>query len=386
MSVFIRSDAKDKTYSYDFRLRGRRFSGGTGRTTRREAEQVEEARRKEAAELMKLEAAAASPLPDLEAACARYWHEVGQHLANAPQRLWSLDWLLDHFGAAKPLHDIDDRDVASMVARRRGEFIPRRKVPRRVSNATVNRTVTEPLKDLMTRAQRVWKVPVKPIDWKLHLLAEPRERVREASAGEEASIMAELERGYEDALRFAILSGCRRAEILGLEWSRVDFFGRQFTVIGKGDRKRVIPMSQELFELLWAQRGHHDKAVFTYEAKRTLRVAGVARLVRGRRYPLTEAGLKSAARRAIARSGTEDFRFHDTRHTAATRVLRKSNLLVVQKLLGHADPSTTAKYAHVMQEDIRAALDAASAGDAAPYSTEELDAAAKWLTSLRKVR
>jgi len=55
-----------------------------------------------------------------------------------------------------------------------------------------------------------------------------------------------------------------------------------------------------------------------------------------------------------------NFRFHDTRHTTATRVLRKSNLRVVQKLLGHSDVKTTTKYAHALDEDVLAALEAAS--------------------------
>ncbi|MEI5680244.1 MULTISPECIES: tyrosine-type recombinase/integrase, partial [unclassified Mesorhizobium] len=54
----------------------------------------------------------------------------------------------------------------------------------------------------------------------------------------------------------------------------------------------------------------------------------------------------------------KNFRFHDTRHTAATRVLRKSNLRVVQELLGHEDIKTTTKYAHALKEDVRDALDA----------------------------
>lgn len=381
MSVFIRPETKDKTYSYDFRLRGRRFSGSTGRTTRREALQVEEEKRKEAAELLKLEAASSAPLPNVEAAFARYWQEVGQHLRNPAQRLWSLDWLLSHFGAAKMLHEITESDVAAMVAKRRGEFIPRRKEPRRVSNATVNRTVTEPLRDVLVRAQKVWGVPVSAIRWRQHMLPEPQERVREASPDEEAAITAALERGYDAALRFAILSGCRRGEILSLEWTQVDFFGRTFTVTGKGGRSRAIPMSKEIFDLLWAQRGHHETVVFTFEAKRTLTLKDGRKLIRGQRYPLTEAGLKSAAKRAVGRAGIEDFRFHDTRHTAATRVLRKSNLRVVQKLLGHSDPSTTAKYAHVMQDDLRAALDAASATE---FTTDELVEAAKWLAGKKK--
>ncbi|EHS52593.1 integrase family protein [Rhizobium sp. PDO1-076] len=50
--------------------------------------------------------------------------------------------------------------------------------------------------------------------------------------------------------------------------------------------------------------------------------------------------------RAAPSAGVQSFRFHDTRHTTATRILRASNLKVTQRLLGHADIATTTKYAH----------------------------------------
>ncbi|MDG2571043.1 tyrosine-type recombinase/integrase, partial [Vibrio parahaemolyticus] len=68
-------------------------------------------------------------------------------------------------------------------------------------------------------------------------------------------------------------------------------------------------------------------------------------------------------RRALAKeeTGVTDFRFHDNRHTAATRLLRSSgNLKLVQKLLRHEDIATTTKYAHVTDEDLRLAMETAA--------------------------
>lgn len=359
MSVFIRKETKDGTYSYDFQLQGRRFSGPTERTTKREAEAVEKAKREEAKAILATEKAFTDPNMTIEIAASRYWEEVGQHHTNWATTEWSMAWLVDHFGKNTRLRDIDDSKVAMMVAKRRGETIPKRKLPTRVGPVTVNRTVTQPLREIMIRAREIWSVPIAKVKWKDHLLAEPQERVREASIAEESAIMEQLERGYDDAIEFAFLSGCRRMEILGLHWPRVDFFGRQFTVIGKGKKSRVIPMSQAIFDLLWRQQNHHETKVFTYQAKRTVR-RGDDVICRGQRYPLTESGLKTAMRRAVPNAGVTNFRFHDTRHTAATRVLRKSNLRVVQELLGHRDVATTTKYAHAVKEDVRAALEAAT--------------------------
>ncbi|URQ76211.1 MAG: site-specific integrase [Candidatus Ochrobactrum gambitense] len=361
MSVYIRKDSKDGTYTYEFQIRGRRFSGNTGKKSEREARQIEKAKKKEAELQLAEEASFSADDPTFEVAASKYWHEVGQHHTNRENTLWTLDWLNSAIGRRTRLSKITDRTVAELVAKRRNELVPNRKEPQRITPATVNRTMTQPLREIMLRAANVWRVKTNPIDWSEHLLKEDGERIREASHVEEAQIMSELDRGYDVAVRFAFLTGCRRMEILGLSWDKVDFFGRTFTVLGKGKKERIIPMSSAVFELLWGERNHHEVKVFTFVAKRTLKKPG---LIRGQRYPLTESGLKSAMRRAIADAGVKNFRFHDTRHTAATRALRASNLKVVQKLLGHSDIKTTTKYAHAMVEDIRSAMDAMKpAGD-----------------------
>lgn len=294
------------------------------------------------------------------AACTRYFDEVGEHHVQGDTTLSSLEWLEANIGKRTLVSSITEERVSFLVAKRRQEF---RKVgnskttPKRVSNATVNRTCTEPLRKVLRRASEKWGCVVQPIDWSSHMLPEPKERVREASVDEEALVMDRLDRGYDDAVLFAVLTGCRRMEIVGLTWQQVDFFTRQFTVTGKSKKLRTIPMSSAVFELLWSMKDHDPEWVFTYEAARTDKSR---KIHRGVRYPMTDAGLRTAMRRAVAGAGIAHLRFHDLRHTAATRILRKSNLRVVQNLLGHADPATTAKYAHALTEDIRAAMDAVS--------------------------
>lgn len=359
MSVYKRKGSD--IYSYDFRHAGRRFLGSTEKTNKRDAEAVERVKKDEA----KTEVAASEAMDaprTWELASSRWFLEIGQHHKNSHTDAAALDWLTKAIGRQTLLIDIDDNRVAALVAKRRSEVRLVGKPENRtktVGPATVNRTMTEPLRKVLLRAANVWKVRIADVDWGHHMLPEPQERVREASKGEEGAIMGQLERGYDDAVEFAFINGCRRMEIIGLRWPMVDFFGRQFTVIGKGGKSRTTPMNERTFELLWRQRGHDDDYVFTFEAQRTKR-HGTRELIKGQRYPMTESGLKSAMRRAVPRAGVENFRFHDTRHTAATRVLRKSNMRVAQILLGHKDIKTTTKYAHAMAEDVRAALEAAS--------------------------
>ena len=54
-----------------------------------------------------------------------------------------------------------------------------------------------------------------------------------------------------------------------------------------------------------------------------------------------------------------DFRIHDLRHDFASKLLRATrDLKLVQDTLLHSDISTTIRYTHVMDEDVRAGLDA----------------------------
>jgi integrase len=358
MSVYKRKGGK--TYEYDFWVKGRRFTGDTGKADKREAQRELERLRTDAKATVEREGAAANGPMTFAAAAVRYMNEVGNYQVNALTTLASMEWLERAIGKTTPLTTIDDNLVSKLVAKRRAE---NRKVgnadtPKRpVSGATVNRTMTEPLRKVLRRAAKTWKVPVGEVEWSQHMLDEPQERVREASKGEEAKIMARLSRGYENAVRFAFINGCRRMEIVGLKKTDVDFFSRQFTVTGKGGKSRVIPMNEATYDLLWAIKDDPTEYVFTYEAGRT---DPRKRLVKGQRYRITDAGLRSAMRRQTKAAGVDNFRFHDIRHTTATRVLRKSNLRVVQELLGHSDVATTTKYAHAMKEDVRAALNAAS--------------------------
>lgn len=369
MSVYKRPGAQ--TYSFDFEVGGHRFSGDTGKTAKREAlAEQERLKRAERARIVPQQSRQGRNLT-VEAAFVRYMEEVGNHHVNALTTLASLEWLQAQLGPKRLLRTVDDELVARIVARRRVEKrqvgrAEERDKQRPVSNATVNRTCTEPLRKVILRA-RLWGCHMPPIDWKIHLLAEPKERVREATADEEARLLDGLDQGYDAAVRFAILSGCRLGEIVGLTWQRVDFFSRHVTVIGKGDKPRLLPMTNGLFELLWAEKDHHPTAVFTYAARRTDKRK---KLLRGARYPITYNGLKSCWRRVLKQSGVTNYRFHDNRHTAATRTLRQSNLRVVQQMLGHEDVATTAKYAHALIEDIRAAMEATSPTTLPAYEVE----------------
>lgn len=125
----------------------------------------------------------------------------------------------------------------------------------------------------------------------------------------------------------------------------------------KGGGKHKFPLSPRMVAIIKAQPKVCPQ-VFTYVCTRRApkRADRPARIV-GERYPFSKQGWNRQWRKALEDAGIEDYRFHDNRHTAATRNLRSSgNLKGVSKLLGHSNVQTTARYAHALEDDVRAML------------------------------
>mgnify|MGYP001078289247 CR=1 FL=1 len=236
-----------------------------------------------------------------------------------------------------------------------------------VSVGTVNRTVTQLLRRILTRARKVWKraLPNEP-NYAAHLLEEPTERVRELRFDEEAAIESAERDDLRPARLFAQATGLRRREVVSLTWPQVDWGAGVIRVVGKGDKPRTLPITPEITGLLWPLREHHPTRVFTFVAAKSWTNPKTGeKTVKGRRYPLTEQGWASAFRRTAAKAGVTDLHIHDLRHTAGTRTLRASkNLRAVQHMLGHADVTTTMKYAHAVLDDIAEAMSARPADEA----------------------
>lgn len=358
MSVYKHKDSP--FYHFDFQHKGVRFHGSTGCTSRREAETFERAERDRAKRFVKTAASPAST--KLDDVAGRYWNEVGQHHAGADTTWRDIERLINYFGPTTLLTEIGDDEVAKLVAWRRGHRVtrhgkPKKKapVPPLIAPATVNRSTTEVLKKLFTRA-KAWGIRFdREANWKQHWLKEPQEIVRELR-GDEANRLEDATRDdYRAIFELASASGLRFNECL-LRWSEVNWEARKIEKQGKGDKRVSVPITDAIREILWPLRGHHPEAVFTYVARRTKRGAG---LIKGERYPITYNGLKTVWKRTRAAAGVSGFRFHDFRHDFATKLLRETrNLKLVQRALNHADIKTTTKYAHVVDDEVAAGVDA----------------------------
>jgi integrase len=110
-----------------------------------------------------------------------------------------------------------------------------------------------------------------------------------------------------EIIAFALHTGMREEEILNLIWDNVDLFRKTILVMKTKNKKpKTIPMTPTLYEML----------------------KGKSRVVAMSGYIFhTGAGTKIMARnllrefyKARERAGIPDFRFHDLRHTAGTRM------------------------------------------------------------------
>lgn len=344
-------------YLYDFQWRGRRFHGSTKRTNRKEAEQVERAEH-ELAKQQTMQAKASSASLQLDYVAGRYWQELGKHHAGAGNTWRDISRLVDYFGRTTLLTEITDDDVARLVAWRRGQRVVRNKRLKPadcplISNATVNRSTTEVLKKLFTRAKNAWGVKFEHEPrWREHMLKEPAERVRELVGDEGERLQAATSTDYEPFFAFAKASGLRLRECF-LLWSEVNWDVGRIQKRGKGGKLVTVPITSAVRLILWPLRGHHADAVFTYIAKSTQNGR-----VKGQRYPLTYSGVKIAWRRLRKKAGVTGFRFHDLRHDLATKLLRATgNIKLVQRALNHSDLKTTLRYAHVLDTEVAEALE-----------------------------
>jgi integrase len=360
MSVY--RDKRSPFYGYDFQIDGHRFHGPTKCTNRKDAERFESLEREKAKKLVKAMARSKTSL-QIDDVVDRLWNDQAQYDADPKATETNLARLIDYFGKEKPLTDINHNEAKKLVAWRRGHRVSRRgkltKEEREalplISNATVNRSTTKVLQRIFTFARAEGAVFENEPKWDELLLPEPEERVRELKSEEADAIDDAMRADYGPFFDFARASGMRLKECVTLRWSEVDFGTRQIVRIGKGGRRVVFPITPAVREILFPLQGQHQEFVFTYVA-----VYGNKRLgrVRGQRYQLTYNGAKTAWQRLRAISGVADFRFHDFRHDFGTKLLRDSgNLKLVQKAMNHRDIKSTLRYAHVLDEDVAAAVE-----------------------------
>lgn len=194
--------------------------------------------------------------------------------------------------------------------------------------ATINRSLACAKKGL----ELAWRQRLIPENYGLRIQFVPVNNKREVflTVDQVRQIADHCSPQVKAAVWFALLTGARRGEILKV---RAEHIGEDTITLPashtKTNRMRVIPIIAALRPWL---------AFFPLE--------------------IEFEGVKSGWQRARVKAGMEHVNFHDLRHSCASIMLGLGvDLYTISKILGHANVSTTQRYAHLQVDAQRAALD-----------------------------
>jgi len=166
------------------------------------------------------------------------------------------------------------------------------------------------------------------------------------SAEEEERLLGASPVWLREIIVFALNTGMRQGEILDLRWPYVDLSRRTATVMrSKNGDRRTIPLNGQAMEALKARgKVRHIKSDYVFASKVGSR--------------LEKRNLARAFYLAMDRAVVENFRFHDLRHTFATRLAQAGvDIYTIAKLLGHKDIRMTQRYAPHCTESLRGGVD-----------------------------
>jgi integrase len=238
---------------------------------------------------------------------------------------YRLDIAIDYFNET-PLKEITAQQVRNFKQLR---------IEAGNRGGTVNRylALLKKLFNVAIEKELISKNPVKPVKF----MSEQNTVVeRILTDEEEQRLLEECSERLRPVVVIALHTGLRQGELLNIMWKNVSFLSETVTVENtKNGKSRVIPMNgiakAELMRL--------------YET----------RVSRDKVFPFTS--IRTAWENARKRAGLEDLRFHDLRHTFATRLVQTgADIVEVQKLLGHSTLLVTQRYTHACEDRLRRAV------------------------------
>jgi integrase len=152
------------------------------------------------------------------------------------------------------------------------------------------------------------------------------------------------------AIKLLLLTGCRKGEIANLQWDHVDFERECLRLADSKTGAKVVYLSAPARALL----------------QELPRQAGNPRVIPGLRANSARPAIDKVWLRVRNAAGLSDVRLHDLRHSfASVGAAGGLSLPVIGALLGHKHATTTARYAHLSADPLRAANDAVGARIAA---------------------
>jgi len=331
MGLYKRPGSANWWYRFQFNKRQVRESSGTKK--RQEAEQVEAKRKRELWEEARL---GVKPTRLWDEAAAAYLSQMPDS-RNKRQTAGVLRWL-NQFLDGKSLGSIDQALLARLQTEKAAAVAERaaaakaagyKSISERASPGTINRVLGVAMAVLNHAARLGWLTYVP----KLSQIPNPNKRIRYITRDQAQVLLGVLPGHLRAMVVFALETGLRKSNVTRLPWTQVDLT-RKLAWIHPDQAKEgkgiAVPLSELAVKTLEEQQGIHPEFVFTY---------------RGRPVAQTST---NAWRKALARAGISNFRWHDLRHTWASWHRQAGTPQhVLKELGGWADDRMVSRYAHL---------------------------------------
>jgi integrase len=163
-----------------------------------------------------------------------------------------------------------------------------------------------------------------------------------------AALASHADKQTADIVRLLLLTGARRGEVLSCRWADLDLDGSVWIKPGSTTKQRtdhVTPLSSETVELLSGIRAAQLKAKlgeFVFPGPG------------GTRH---QVDIKKGWASLCKVAKISGLRTHDLRHSFASFLVSSgASLPLIGALLGHSNPTTTARYTHLFDDPLRAAV------------------------------
>ena len=148
-----------------------------------------------------------------------------------------------------------------------------------------------------------------------------------------------------DVIELLLATGMRREEALSLEWSSVNLEDRRLDLKDTKTGRSFRPLNASAAEIITRQKARRilgNPYVFPAPTRDGAHLLDVSKLWNAVRH----------------HAKLEHVRLHDLRHTAASLAIQGgAHLAEVGRMLGHASPRTTARYAHMSDDGSKFAAD-----------------------------
>jgi len=260
--------------------------------------------------------------------------------AKQNKRSWLRDEVslknLKPFFKGKTLKDIGPQHVENYKAKRKADKTPRGTM---VTEATINREIAL-LKTIFNKAVEWGKIDVNKLA-KVKKFKENHNKNMKILKDQEAIKLIDMANSHlKPILVIALNTGMRRSEILSLKWENVNFRKGLIFIKDSKSGDREVPMNYTVFETLKELPQDHEYVFFNPQTETHIK------------------DVKTSFKAACDDAKIEGLRFHDLRHTAASRMIQAGvDLVTVSRILGHSTIQMTMRYVHSTTEIMRAAVD-----------------------------